>query len=105
MSTESKVLAVLSHVSYFFLPILVPVVVLLLKTDDPFVKHHAKQALVLHAALVVAAFISWILCIVLIGFLLVPLVGIFGLVVTIIAIIRTIEGEYYRYPVAGNWFN
>lgn len=103
MSTESKVLAVLSHVSYFFLPIIIPVIVLLVKQDDPFVKHHAKQSLIFHAAIVVATIIAWILCVILIGFLLLPIIWIVGLVYTIIAIIRAVDNEYYRYPVAGNW--
>ncbi|WP_157721930.1 DUF4870 domain-containing protein [Tumebacillus avium] len=103
MSTESKILAVLSHVSYFFLPIILPVIVLLVKQDDQFVKHHAKQSLVFHAAIIVATLIAWLLTLVLIGFLLLPVIWIVGLVFTIIAIIRAVDSEYYRYPVAGNW--
>ncbi|WP_165898450.1 DUF4870 domain-containing protein [Tumebacillus sp. BK434] len=103
MSTESKVLAVLSHVSYFFLPIILPVIVLLVKQDDPYVKHHAKQSLIFHAAIIVATLIAWILTLLLIGFLLLPVIWIAGLVYTIIAIIRAVDGEYYRYPLAGNW--
>lgn len=89
--------------SYFFLPIILPVIILLVKQDDPFVKHHAKQSLVFHAAVVVASLIASLLTIILIGFLLLPIIWVAGLVYTIIAIIRTVDGEYYRYPVAGNW--
>lgn len=105
MSSEAKIFAVLSHVSYFFFPILLPVILMLIKQEDEFVKHHAKQALIFHVSLLVAGIVAWILCFVLIGFLLLPAIAIFGLIVTIIAIIRSVEGEYYRYPVVGNWLD
>jgi uncharacterized Tic20 family protein len=103
MTTEDKVLAVVCHASFFFFPILVPSIILLLnlllKKDSPFVNHHAKEALIFHLFTLIAGMVSAILTLVLIGFLLLLILGIFSLVTTIIAIIRSIEGEYYHYPV------
>ncbi|HEU4964824.1 MAG TPA: DUF4870 domain-containing protein [Bacilli bacterium] len=103
MSNESRLWAILSHVSFFILPVIVPLILMFVKEDDPFVRHHARQALVFHLMMWIAGAISGFLVILLIGIVLVPLVGIFGLVFTIIAIIRTVDGDYYRYPVSGNW--
>jgi uncharacterized protein len=102
-SSGDKLLGVLAHVSFFFLPIILPLI-LLLVSQDRFVKHHARQALMSHLFLWLAGGIAGLLCIILIGFILLPIVGIFGLVVTIIAITHTLNGEYYRYPITGYWF-
>jgi uncharacterized Tic20 family protein len=72
---------------------------ILVKKDSSFVRHHAKEALVFHLFTLIAAAVSAVLTLVLIGFLLIPLISIFSICVTIIAIIRSIEGELYRYPV------
>ncbi|MGZ4135664.1 MAG: DUF4870 domain-containing protein, partial [Tumebacillaceae bacterium] len=72
---------------------------------DGFVKHHARQALVAHLFFAVAGFVSALLVVVFIGIVLGVVVGIFSLIVTIIAIVRSLDGEYYRYPISGNWFN
>lgn len=102
-STENRWMAVLAHVSAFFLPLIIPIILLAVKSDDPFVKHHAKQALVFHLFLIGAGFVASILVVVLIGFLLIPAVGLFGVIFTIIAVIRTLDNEFYRYPVSGGW--
>lgn len=103
-SSGDKVLAVLAHVSYFFLPILLPLVLVLAVKEEGFVRHHARQALVFHLALLGATIIAWILCLVLIGFVLLWAICIYGLVMTILAVVRTVEGEYYRYPLTARWF-
>lgn len=43
-STTQKLLAALSYISYFFLPIIFPLVVWIVGADRPFIKKHAKQA-------------------------------------------------------------
>jgi uncharacterized Tic20 family protein len=102
-SSEEKLLAVLSHASFFLFPILIPLVIFLLKKDSPFVRDHAKEALIFHLATTIAVFISSILAFILIGFILTPLIVIFSIVVTIIAIIKAINGELYRYPITSVW--
>jgi uncharacterized membrane protein len=105
MDNTSRLLAVLAHASLFFLPILLPLILMFVKEDDPFVRHHARQSLVFHLLMLVAGAAAGFLCILLIGFLLVPLVGLLGLIFTIIAIIRTLDGDYYRYPISGGWLD
>lgn len=103
VSTGDRLLAVLAHVSFFFLPIIVPFILILAANRDEFVRHHARQALVFHLVLLGMTIVAWILCLVLIGFLLLWLIPIFGLVMTIFAVIRTVDGDFYRYPICGYW--
>lgn len=98
-SGEDKFLAILCHVSAIFLPILLPLIVFLLKKDSPFVREHAKEALMFHLGMAVAELISAMLTIILIGFLLIPFFFIVYTVCTIIAVVKSINGEPYRYPV------
>jgi uncharacterized Tic20 family protein len=48
----------------------------------------------------IATYISGVLCFVLIGFLLLPVVVLIHLVFTIIAAVKASNGEWYRYPFA-----
>lgn len=43
-NTTQKLLAALSYISYFFLPIIFPLVVWIVGADRPFIKRHAKRA-------------------------------------------------------------
>lgn len=101
---EQKVLAVLAHVSYFLGGlgfIIAPLIIFLLKKDDCFVYEHAKQALVAHIAIFATSCIVGILCTLLIGVLLLPVIGILWmvlLVTSIIAASKALNGEEYQYP-------
>jgi uncharacterized membrane protein len=104
-TSENRWMAVLAHVSYFFLPLIVPIILLAVKNEDPFVRHHAKQALVFHLFILGASLVASILIVVLIGLLLLPAVYLMGLILTIIATIRTLDNEFYRYPISGGWID
>ncbi|MGN1284610.1 MAG: DUF4870 domain-containing protein [Candidatus Limosilactobacillus intestinavium] len=43
-NTTQKILACLSYISYFFLPVIFPLIVWIVSADNPFVKRHAKRA-------------------------------------------------------------
>ncbi len=49
-------------------------------------------------ALTAYMLVAGLLCLVLIGFLLLPVIGIGGLVLMIMAAIKAKDGENYRYP-------
>lgn len=98
-SGEEKFLAVLCHVSAVFLPILLPLIIYIVKKDSAFVQDHAKEALMFHLGMAAAEFISGLLTIILVGFLLIPFFFIVYVVCTIIAVINSLNGEPYRYPV------
>ncbi len=102
---EQKLLAIIAHLAYFFGGlgfIIAPLLIFLLKKDDPFVYEHARQALVAHLALLVAGLVVGLLCMVLIGFLLIPVLAVLGLVLVVtslIAAFKALNGEHYRYPL------
>ena len=77
-----------------------PLIMFLIKKDEyPFGADQAKEALNFNISCTLYGLISIALCFVIIGFVLLPILGIFWLVVTIIAAVRSNEGVSYRYPL------
>jgi uncharacterized Tic20 family protein len=101
LQPDSKTWAILAHVIPLVgLSFIAPLVVYLIKKDeDPYVAHHAKEALNFQITIIIAAIISLILIIVLIGILLLIAVAIGSLVYAIIAAVAASNGQMYRYPV------
>lgn len=97
-------MAILAHLAYLLGGlgfIIAPLVIFLLKKDDFFVYEHAKQALVAHLAILAASIIIGMLCFLLIGLLLLPVIAILWLlliITSIIAAVRAADGELYEYP-------
>lgn len=102
---EQKLFAVFAHISYFLGGIgfvLAPLLILLLRRDDPFVYEHARQALVAHLTILVLSAGVFLLSFLLIGLLLLPLLAVFWLallVTSILGAVRAADGEEYRYPL------
>jgi uncharacterized Tic20 family protein len=101
---DQKLLAIIAHLSYLFGGlgfIIAPLLIFLLKEGDPFVREHARQALVAHLALLVAGLAVGLLCFLLIGFLLIPVLVLLALVLLVtsfVASVRALNGEHYQYP-------
>jgi uncharacterized protein len=78
-----------------------PLVIWLIKKDEmPFVDDQGKESLNFQITMLIAVIISAILTVVVIGFLLLAVLGIFWLVVVIMAAIKANDGVAYRYPYA-----
>jgi uncharacterized Tic20 family protein len=96
-------IAHLSALSGLIVPIgniLGPLIIWLIKREEmPFVNQQGKEALNFGISVTIYAVISWLLIFVLIGFLLMIALGIFWVVVVIIAAVRANEGKSYRYPL------
>ena len=76
-----------------------PLVIWLMKKDTmPLVDDQGKESLNFQITMMIAVAISFVLMLILIGFVLVFAVGIFDIVMTIIAIVKVSQGERYRYP-------
>ncbi len=76
-----------------------PLVLWLIKKDTmPFVDDQGKEALNFQISLTIYAFVAGLTMFVLIGFVLLPIVLIGGLVLIIMAAIAANEGKTYRYP-------
>lgn len=77
-----------------------PLIVWLLKKEGmPFVDEQGKEALNFQITMMIAALISAVLMLVLIGFLLLAAVAIFDVVMIIVASIKANDGVHYRYPI------
>ena len=97
---DEKTLAVLAHVLAIFFGFLGPLVIYLVaKPEQRFARHHASEALNFSITLFIAAIVCVILMFVLIGFLLIFVVWIGGLVLHIMAAMAASRGEWYRYPI------
>ncbi len=76
-----------------------PLVVWQMKKDQySFVDRCGKEALNFQITLFIALMVSIALCFVLIGFVLLPVVVVYGVVMKVLAAIKAANGEFYRYP-------
>ena len=76
-----------------------PLVVLLFKgNESAYVRRQAVESLNFQLSVLIYAIVSFALIFVVIGFVLLPLVGLFWLVFTIVGSVKAARGEEYRYP-------
>jgi hypothetical protein len=77
-----------------------PLVFWLIKKDEfPFVEAQGKEALSFQISMTIYFVVSAVLCLVIIGFLLLPALVIFNLVMVIIGAVKAANGESFRYPL------
>ena len=65
---------------------------------SPFVRHHVTEALNFTITLAIAWAATIVLSIVLIGFLIMPFLMLWGFIMPILAAVAANKGEWYRYP-------
>ena len=100
VSSDDTTWALLAHLSYFVLGLIGPLVIFLVKKDSsPFVRQHSAEALNFHITIMLASIVSFVLMLVLIGFLTLFAVIIAGAVYSVIAAIAANRGQSYRYPL------
>jgi len=104
VSNETRNWAIAAHLSalvnFVGVPsVLGPVVVWIMKKDDPYVVAAAKEAVNFNISFFIYAIVAGLSLFILIGLLLLPVVLITWLVLVIIAGVRTADGQQYRYPV------
>lgn len=98
--TDDTTWGLLSHLSFFILGIIGPIIIMLTKgKESPWVRAQAVEALNFHITFSIAMVVSLITLFVLIGIVLLPAVAIAGTVFAIIAAVASNRGESYRYPV------
>lgn len=104
LDTESRAWSTASHLSAFVqfagIPaVLGPLVVWLMKRDDPDVEHQAREALNFNISYMIYGFASAVSIILLVGLVLLPVVLVMWFVLVIIATVKASAGETYRYPM------
>ena len=77
-----------------------PLIVWLVKREDhPFIDEQGKESVNFQITMIGAVILCIPLIFVAIGIVLMPLIGIFDVVMTIIAGIKAANGEHWRYPL------
>ena len=100
---DQRTMSLLAHLLGIVTGPIGALIIWLVSKDNPeksFVTDQAKEALNFQITLIIAYFISGILTMVLIGFLLMAAIGIANLVLCIMAAMKANNGEAYRYPFA-----
>lgn len=92
-SKKNTGMAVVAYI-IFFIPLLTDA------KNDPFVKYHVKQGLVLFIGYVVEIFVGMIP---IIGWILYPLLGIFLFIMFIIGIMNAVGGKEKPLPIIGGF--
>ncbi|WP_241154405.1 DUF4870 domain-containing protein [Staphylospora marina] len=95
---DPKWLKILVHISTWFAPVLLPLIVFLV-SDDRSVRKLSLQALLFHVMMWVLAVIGFALIIVLIGIPMLIVLGIAYVVVPFMGIIRAWQGRDFDYPI------
>jgi hypothetical protein len=86
-------------------PIAIPAIIAAVRNDDPFAREHAIEALNFQITMWVAAFVAAALTCVLVGFVMLAVVAVVGLVMPIFAMMAASRGEVYRYPFTVRLFS
>jgi uncharacterized Tic20 family protein len=97
---EEKLWAVGAHLGPILLGFIAPLVVwLVFKERSAFLDRHGKEALNMQISYMIYFLVAGISLILLVGFVLLPVVGIAWLVLMIVASVKAANFEDYRYPL------
>jgi len=102
---DERNMAVIAHIGNLLTVItgfgfIVPLVVMLTKgTQSQFVRREAVESLNFAISIIIYSIISAVLLLVLIGAVLLVAVGLFALIMPIVAASKVSNGEGYRYPL------
>jgi len=104
IGSDSRGWATASHLSAFVqfagIPALFgPLVIWLMKRDDPYVESQAKEALNFNISYMIYGFAAALSIILLVGLVLLPVVLVTWFVLVIVATVKVAAGETYRYPL------
>jgi uncharacterized Tic20 family protein len=97
---DEKFWGSLTHLMSLFFVFFPLFTYLLLRDRGPFVRAHTATALNLQITFVIGVLVSWVLTVLLIGFLTLIAVYILVIVFYIIAAVKAHRGEFYKIPVA-----
>jgi uncharacterized Tic20 family protein len=97
---EERLWSLLSHLSFFVLGIIAPLIIMLtLGTRSAYVRHHSVEALNFHITVWIASIVAGLSIFVLVGLVLLPAVLVVGAIFAIIAAVQSYQGVLYRYPL------
>ncbi|WP_265110981.1 zinc ribbon domain-containing protein [Halosolutus halophilus] len=102
-STDAETLAALGHVLALFTWAIGPAV-LLLSTDDEFVRENATNAINWQLSFAIYMLVSLVLTLVIVGIFAAILVGLLDTVFCIVAAVKAADGETWEYPLTIDFF-
>jgi uncharacterized protein len=100
VTNEEKTFAAVMYVLNFFVPVIGPLIIWILKKDESaFIDYHGREYFNFMISYFIYSVISGILVLILIGALLLWVLGIAAFIFNIIAAVKAYEGKEYRFPL------
>src|SRR5690348_2818809 len=97
---EEKMFAALIYILSLIFPVIGPLIIWLIKREESsFVDYHGKEYFNFLISFTMYTVASWVLTIILVGFVALFVLGIGAFVFTIIAAVKAYEGNEYRFPL------
>jgi uncharacterized Tic20 family protein len=104
-TSEERTVAMLAHLITFMSSFIGPLVIYLVKKDESvFIAEQAKEVLNFHLSVVIYAVLGVLSCFIFIGFVLLPALGVFVFIVTILGALSAYGGNRFRYPLCIRFF-
>ena len=98
-TTTERGLAALIYIISFFSAIIGPLIIWLIqRSQSDFIDYHGKQYINFFISYAIYSAVASLTMFILIGFVLLPLVGLLMFIFTIIAAVKAYQGEEYRIP-------
>jgi uncharacterized Tic20 family protein len=99
-SQDSKNIGMLMWIGTIFFGFIPALIIYLIKTDDSYLADQSKEALNWAITVLIGVALAWVLCLILIGFLMLPAIGILNVVFCIMGVVAVSSGKLYRVPFA-----
>ena len=95
INVDPKLAALLSYVAGF----VTGIVFLLIEKDNKYVRFHAMQSTIVSGGVFV---LQWVLALIPFLVILAPLVGLAGVVLWIVCMVKAFQGEKFKLPIIGD---
>jgi uncharacterized Tic20 family protein len=101
IDSNDRLWITISHLSLFFgAGILLPLIIYLVKkADSPVVASQSREALNFHISVYLYVVLAAALSVVFIGIPLLFVIGIGSLILSVLAAVKSVDGNEYRYPL------
>lgn len=103
---DARLFACLIYVLSFFTTIIGPLIIWLTKgSESYFVDKTAKNYFNFVISYTIWTFIALILCLMIIGMIILPVLGILSIIFSVVAAVKAYNGEEYLIPLSIHFFN
>ncbi|GAA4933356.1 hypothetical protein GCM10023224_12090 [Streptomonospora halophila] len=100
-SADERQMALITHLGGLLTTWVLPLIMYFVKKDEsPYIRHQAAQAFNFQMTMFIGQLVSYLLMIVIIGFITIFAVIAVAVIFAIIAAVASNKGEWYKYPMA-----